>query len=63
MGNIQYRELVLAISRKLNWDLQTNIVSVTGKLENEDSPLFPIENEDNKVFRLQDALMLQSKSK
>jgi len=63
MGNVQYQDLISSISRKLNWDLQTNIIAVTGKLENEDNPLFPIEQEEDKVFRLKDALALQEQCK
>ncbi|WP_336786957.1 hypothetical protein [Paenibacillus sp. MMO-177] len=61
MTYIMFKNVIEGIGRKLNWDMKMALASLSPDINQEDFPLFTKSNEE-KVFRMSDALALQSRA-
>lgn len=58
MTYIQFKNAIEGVGKKLNWELKLALASLSPDIKEEDFPLYSKSNED-KVFRLADAMALQ----
>lgn len=60
MTYLQYTNIISGINQKINWDIHLSALPLSGEIKDELNPLYSETEPEEKVFRLSDAMQLQS---